>query len=486
MSYRNSTAFSARPAFFAITCLAGLIAFSETAYAQFTTATPTQSDLMKLPNGAQGARLADVVRQTAPNRKCSQAKASLEKALDSGVGGWLVQCEEGQDYWVVVPAEPKKAAIAVPCVLARATAQTDCYANFRTVLPEHPAQCTQSPFPDRVISACTAIIQSAKAADKPAALSIAYQSRGVAFTRYQQLDLALSDLDRAVKLNPSDAYALYNRAVTLERKGDFDQAIRDLDETLRLKPDHPYANYERGFAYLKKGGYDRAIDDFNQAIRLNPGDAKAYRNRAAAYKGKGEPAKAEADLQKATELDPNVRGQTISPPSPPPSPAPSQTSNGLSDAEKQAAYCMEASFGYTGQYTRLIGVLRDNVKTMEAMRGRPDLPANGTDQIAAALKTINERIAASEAKKAHWNELTMVFLNYLKNHKLLEEKTQLVASVSTEVRKDQQAVSDTYSACLRLCKPDDPSCKNACDSKANASAPSKRMLRCEQVAADFK
>ena len=65
-------------------------------------------------------------------------------------------------------------------------------------------------------------------------------------------------------------------------------------------------------------------------------------------------------------------------------------------------------------------------------------------------------------------------------------KTQLVASISNEVRKDQQAVSDTYSACLRLCKPDDESCKNSCDAKANASAASKRMLRCEQMAADFK
>jgi tetratricopeptide (TPR) repeat protein len=486
MSYKDRNFTPLYPAFVAIACVTCLTALSATAYAQFTTATPTQSDLLKLPAGAQVDQLAEVVRRTAPNRKCSQAKASLEKALDGGAGGWLVQCEEGQDYWVVIPAEPKKAAIALPCILARATAQTDCYANFRTVLPEHLAQCTKSPFPDRVISACTAIIQSGQGADKPAAVAVIYQTRAMAIMRYGQIDLALADFDRAVALSPTDAVVRYNRSIALAQKGDFDQAIRDLDEVLRLKPDHPFANHQRGFVYLKKGVYDRAIDDFNQSIRMNPANARAYQDRAAAYRAKGELVKAEADLKKATELDPAIDRQSHMPPAAPQSPPQSQAKSELGDADKQAAYCMEASFGYTGQYTRLVGVLRDNMKTVEAMRGRPDLPANGADQIAAALKTINERIAASEAKKAHWNEMTMVFLNYLQNHKVLAEKAQLVASVSNEVRKDQQAVSDTYSACLRLCKPEDASCKNACDSKANASDPSKRMLRCEQVAADFK
>jgi hypothetical protein len=121
------------------------------------------------------------------------------------------------------------------------------------------------------------------------------------------------------------------------------------------------------------------------------------------------------------------------------------------------------------------------------MRDRPDLKANDKDQIAAGLTSLNQRIADSVAKKARWSELTTVFLDYLKNHKLLEQgKTRLVAAVSNEVSKDQQAVSDAYTACLRLCKPDDPACRPTCDGKANASEPGKRMLSCEQLAASFK
>jgi tetratricopeptide (TPR) repeat protein len=219
-------------------CVASLIV-ARTAYAQFATGVPTQSEVLKLPGSAQGAQLAEVVRKTLPNRKCSQARVSLEKTFDGGMGGWLVQCEEGQDYWVMMPAESGKAAIALPCILARATAGVDCYANLRSVLPEHVAQCAESPFPDRVIGACTAIIQSGQAADKPAALAIVYGQRGVAFGRYQEIDLALADFDRAVALSPTDVTVRYNRAFALEQKGDFDQAVRDLDQALRLKPDLP-------------------------------------------------------------------------------------------------------------------------------------------------------------------------------------------------------------------------------------------------------
>jgi tetratricopeptide (TPR) repeat protein len=436
--------------------------------------------VLKLAPDQQSPRLAEVVRRTAENRKCSQARVSLDKALKDGEGAWLVQCEEGQDYSVLIPAQPKKAAIVLPCILARTTAGIDCYANFRAMLPEHVTQCAHSPFPDRVIGACTAIIQSGRIFDKPTALSAVHEARALAYSRYAALDLALKDLDRAVELNPTNAATLYNRAVALERKGDLDQSIRDLNEVLRLNPGQPYANYERGYAYVRKGDNDHAIDDFNQAIRVNPTDAKAYRARAAAYEAKGDAANADADLKKARELDPSIQRLVVAPPSSPAAPTP----DGLTGAERQAAYCMEASFGYTQRYTRFVAVLRENLKSMEILRDRPDLTPAKKQEIAAAIKSTTNRIAAEEETGKRWNGRTMLFIGYLQKRGLLGGAK--VAAMSNEVSKDQKAVSDIYSACLRLCKPDDQSCKTACDSRATASEPSKRMLGCEQVAASFK
>ena len=466
-----------------------LLALPGTASAQFTTDTPTQSELLKLPEAEQSARLAEVVRRTQENRKCARARVSLEK-LDKGAGGWLVQCQEGQDYWVVPPTEARKAATAIPCIIARATIQFDCYANFRTTQPDSVKQCMQSPFPDRMISACTAIIQSGRLAEKPQALAFTYDARAKAFSQYRQFDLALSDFDRAIALNPNDKDFLFNRAVTFERKGDFDSSIRDLNEVLRLQPSYPNGNYERGFVRLKQKDYDHAIEDLSQAVRLKPDDAKAYRDRGQAYRAKGDLAKADADQQKASELDPNIgrpAPQAALPAQPPPQNSPAAAKGELSEADKQAAYCMEASFGYARQHTGLVSLLRENLKAIEALREKPGLSPADRAQIDAKLKSTNDNIATSDAAGKRWNAHVLVFVDYLKRRGLFQGAGPgLVAQISQEVSRDQQAVAETYSSCLRLCKPDSPPCKNACNDKAESSEPRKRMQRCEQIVTSFK
>ena len=477
-------------AFLLAAALACLLALPDIASAQFTTDTPTQSEVLKLPEVEQSTRLAEVVRRTQQNRKCAQAKVSLEKSFDDGTGGWLVQCEEGQDYWVMMPVEAKKAAIALPCILARTTAQIDCYANFRTIQPDFLEQCLKSPFPDRKIGACTAILQSGRFAEKPDGMATAYQARAMAFSQYRQFDLALSDFDRAVALDPNDKDMLFNRAVTFERKGDFDSSIRDLNEVLRSKPDHALAHYERGYVYLHKKDYDRAIEDLSQAVRLKPDNAKAYRDRGQAYRAKGDLAKADADQQKATELDPGLGRpppQAALPAQPPPQNTPAPARGELSEADKQAAYCMEASFGYARQHGGLASLLRENLKAIEALREKPGLSPADREQIAAKLKSTNDNIAASDAASKRWNAHVLVFVDYLKRRGLLQGAgSSLIAQISQEVSKDQQAVAETYSSCLRLCKPDSAPCKNACNDKAENSEPRKRMRHCEQVVTSFK
>ncbi len=485
MSRRSFVGFTVRLALVVWGSVCGLAA--PTAYAQLATTTPAQADLIKLDSAAQATALAAVVRAGWKNAPCAQATASLEKNFNGGVGGWLIQCTEGTDFWVMIPADAKRAAIVLPCMLARVTAGNDCYANLRTLHPGIAQQCGQSPFPDRAISACTAIIQSGRLADKAEALSSIYQARGMAFARYQQFALALTDFDRGVEINPRDANAFYNRAVTLERKGDIDQAIRDLDEALRLRPDNPAALYERGYCYLRKRDYDRAIDDFDRTISIDPKDGKAYRARSAAWRAKGDAAKAATDAQQAVTLDPNLAPPELPPPPPAPVAAPSLATHDLSEVDREAAYCMEASFGFTQRYTRLIALVRQNVQTANALLDRPDIAAANKDQIRAQLKSMTDAISANEATQKRWQANGNLFIEQLKRRGLFDTaKFPLVATISQEVSRDQQVVIETYTSCLRLCKPNDPTCKLACDDRATKSDASRRLLACDDVAAHLK
>jgi tetratricopeptide (TPR) repeat protein len=487
MSRRSLLGFTPRRACAACLAAAALAATAATR-AQIAMTTPVQADLLKLESAAQGAALAEVVRGGWKSARCALATVSLEKSFDRGAGGWRVECIEGTDYWVVIPAEPKRAATVLPCMIARTAAGNDCYANLRTPWPGIAWQCGQSPFPDRAISACTAIIQSGRLADQPAALSGVYQARGTAFARYQQYALALSDLDRGIAINPRDAGAFYNRAVTLARSGDLDQAIRDLDEALRLRPDDPAALYERGYAYLRRRDYDRAIGDFDRTIGIDPKFGKAFRERSAAWRAKGDAAKAAADAQRAAALDPDLALPDPPPPLPrAPVPAPAPAAHELGDDDRQAAYCMEASFAFTQRYARLVARIRHDMQSANARLDRPGVPAPSKDRIRAQLKPMTDAIAANEAVQKRWQANGNIFIEQLKRRGLLErEKVVLVAAISQEVGRDEQAISTTHAACLRQCTPNDPACKAGCDDRAARSDASRRMLACDELAARLK
>jgi tetratricopeptide (TPR) repeat protein len=197
--------------------------------------------------------LAEVVRGAWKGRSCTSPKVSLEKTYNDGSGGWLVLCDEGQDYWALVFDRTKSTVTVLPCILARRSG-TDFYGNLRTILPEDIKQCAPpSGSLDRVIRSWTAVIQSHRFDDRPDVLHVAYMFRAVAFGGYQQLDLAIADFDKAVALQPARFETRFNRAVTLERKGEFDQALNDLAKVIEARPDDQNVLFERTYKACQRG-----------------------------------------------------------------------------------------------------------------------------------------------------------------------------------------------------------------------------------------
>jgi len=131
-----------------------------------------------------------------------------------------------------------------------------------------------------------------------------YFKLGIEFDEKGDLDLAIVNYGKAIRLDPKYVFAYYNRGDAYRMKGQYDKAIEDCNEAIKLDPKYAFTYSSRGAAYRMKGQYDKAIEDCNEAIKLDPKYAFAYGCRGEAYRMKGRYDEAIEDCDKAIKLDP--------------------------------------------------------------------------------------------------------------------------------------------------------------------------------------
>jgi tetratricopeptide (TPR) repeat protein len=122
----------------------------------------------------------------------------------------------------------------------------------------------------------------------------------------KEVDLALGDLNEAIRLDPTVADLWTARGLAWHYKEEYDKAIADHSEAIRLDPKLALAYCNRGVAWRSKKAYDRAIADHSEAIRLDPKLSFAYGSRGVAWRTKKEYDTAIADFSEAIRLDPKL------------------------------------------------------------------------------------------------------------------------------------------------------------------------------------
>jgi tetratricopeptide (TPR) repeat protein len=130
-----------------------------------------------------------------------------------------------------------------------------------------------------------------------------------AFKR-QELDLAMSCADEALRLDTSadpalTAKALVLRSLVFNLRKDHDRAVAEATKAIQAKNDAPYGYFARARAYEWKEQYQKAADDLTQAIALTPvgpEQAQFYEFRAKCYRVLGQEEKAREDERRAQEL----------------------------------------------------------------------------------------------------------------------------------------------------------------------------------------
>lgn len=115
---------------------------------------------------------------------------------------------------------------------------------------------------------------------------------------------ALSDRCQALRAQLEAAQLFYARGTARRALGNLEGALRDCNRAIRLDP-HFAAAYDRcGVICYELGDYPTAIARYDRAIALAPSAVDAYFNRGLAVAAMGQYAAAIANYQHALALDP--------------------------------------------------------------------------------------------------------------------------------------------------------------------------------------
>jgi tetratricopeptide (TPR) repeat protein/serine/threonine protein kinase len=150
-----------------------------------------------------------------------------------------------------------------------------------------------------------AIADHSKAIELKADYTDTWCNRGSAYRESRQYDKAIADFCRAIELKPDFAAGWFGRGAVHADMGQRDKAIADYSRAIELKPDYAPGWYMRGSVHADMGQYDKALGDFSKAIELEPDEAKAWYNRGRFYANLDQFDKAVADYTKAIELKPD-------------------------------------------------------------------------------------------------------------------------------------------------------------------------------------
>jgi len=121
----------------------------------------------------------------------------------------------------------------------------------------------------------------------------------------QQFDLAASELDKAIALNPNDAESHANRGIQLNYLGQTDEAIQAIQTAQRFDPNMlPRHFMHLGLAYYLKGRYADSIRILEHSIGRYPREVFLHIALAAAYAQAGRSEDAGREAQTVMKLHP--------------------------------------------------------------------------------------------------------------------------------------------------------------------------------------
>jgi protein O-GlcNAc transferase len=109
--------------------------------------------------------------------------------------------------------------------------------------------------------------------------AVALFNRGGTLHDLKRFAEALASYDRALKVRPDFAEAYFNRGITLQALKRLAEALASYDRALKMRPDYAEALSNRGVALQELKRFEEALASFDRALTVRPDYAEALSNR---------------------------------------------------------------------------------------------------------------------------------------------------------------------------------------------------------------
>lgn len=139
-----------------------------------------------------------------------------------------------------------------------------------------------------------------------------FAKKGDEKSQKENLNFAISILQKSLELKPDYAPAHYLLAVAYDQLGESEQAISKLEETKSIAPGDFGLSFQLGILYWRKNEIQKAKEEFERAINLNPDYSNAHYMLGLVFDKMGEKEKAILEFEKVSKLNPeNVEVKKI-------------------------------------------------------------------------------------------------------------------------------------------------------------------------------
>ncbi len=129
----------------------------------------------------------------------------------------------------------------------------------------------------------------------------AYTNLAIVEIQWERYSEARPNLAEALRLDPTNARALYYRALVERNEGNLDLAIADLNVVLHSFPQSRDARRELGFTFYQQHKYPEALEQYLALQAIDPDDLAAHYNLSILYRRLG--MRDKAKLESATFAD---------------------------------------------------------------------------------------------------------------------------------------------------------------------------------------